>query len=307
VIASLLQELDTPVLLCLDQLEILLQKDPAALSDLSATLMAWLQEVPNLVLTLGCLHDGWGKLKTQPAFASFFDRTREWRLGELSADQATDLVVRRMRSWGAAPADKAEGWPFDLDNLRQTVTNKPAIPRGLLKDCHKRFEEWDAQGRKGEIKLSSGETGLDQDAEFLKEWAATLAKVSRDIKPAAHYSLDQLQAGIEEAIQIAKLGEHLPSGIEFEKYTVFNLKKIGSLAYPAVQIDLLMGPSRCPVVVTVGKPIENGTSFNSWFDALDEASKTPVVGTVAVWSVAKREEIERLGQLPEAARREIHP
>jgi hypothetical protein len=247
--------------------------------------MAWLQEVPNLILVLGCLTDKWKTLTAENE--AFRDRTQVWQLDQLTVDQAEELIVRRMRSWSESSNGRPRGWPFDLPSVRVLVNQTSANPRGLLQKCRLKFEEWDLRGRPGVIKLGDGERVIDEDAEFLREWNATLEKASRNIKAAAHYSLDQLQEGIKLAITVAGIGEHLPEGIKFEKQTWTTLKQVGSLSYPMGQIDLILGSRRLPIVVTVGKPIENGQGFNGWFNAFDSATKPPVIGAVAVWSVAK--------------------
>ncbi len=100
-VATLLQQVNTPLLVCLDQLEWLLKKDTACFPGLTAALMAWLQEVPNLVLVLGCISDEWGQLKSQNVYAAFLDRTKEWKLDQINPTQGTELIARRMQSLGS--------------------------------------------------------------------------------------------------------------------------------------------------------------------------------------------------------------
>ncbi|HVK08563.1 MAG TPA: FtsK/SpoIIIE domain-containing protein [Gemmataceae bacterium] len=285
-IGTLLAEVETPLVVSLDQTERILEKDATAFRDLTAALMAWLQEVPNLVLVVGCMSDAWGQLAVSKGYAAFLDRARVYKLDQMTPDQAAELVVRRMRSWDDLPAGAADGWPFDLADLKGLVDATPASPRALLQLCEPLFDEWRTGDRTGSVRLSGGGLKVDSDAEFLRQWSETVAAVGRDLKSAAHYQLDELWEGVREAVEVARLGGHLPGGVTLEKYTTFGLRKSDPASSPAAQIDLVAGSERFPVLVTVGKPIENGQKFNSWSDGLEAATQPPVVGAVAVWSVA---------------------
>ena len=145
-VATLLTQIATPLVLCLDQLEWLLEKDATAFVGLSTALMAWLQQIPNLVVVVGCMNDAWGRLAAHKTTAAFLDRTREWRLDQISAGQGVAMVVCRLRSWAEFRAGAAPGWPFDLAALQKFIEKTPPGPRGLLQVCGTAFDKWLAEG-----------------------------------------------------------------------------------------------------------------------------------------------------------------
>ncbi|MGH7223526.1 MAG: hypothetical protein ACRELF_09885, partial [Gemmataceae bacterium] len=284
-VASLLQHINTPLLLCLDQSEWLSQKDEAAFRDLTTALMSWLQAIPNLVLVLGCMSDAWAEVKTR-SHTSFLDRAKEWKLSQLSGEQAADMVVRRMRSWVDLPDGASNGWPFDLSSLEKWTRNNPAAPRNLLQMCGTRFDEWLAGGQKGIILIGPPPTPLPLDEAFLKEWSTRLDAATQSMKAAIDYQEADLWEGMREALRIAELGQLTPEGIRIENVTPQALKKGGNDPRPSANINLLAGPRRFAVVLAVSKN-DSGQAFGAWVNALEEALGDPVVGAVAVWSKAE--------------------
>jgi hypothetical protein len=284
VAATLLQQIKTPLLLCLDQSEWLMRKDKSTFRDLSAALMSWLQEVPNLVLVLGCMSDAWGDI-TGHAFEAFRDRTKTWKLDQLSPEQAVELVGRRMRSWADLPAGTSEGWPFDLPSISRLVGKTPPGPRGLLQLCGSAFDKWLAEGRKGVIALGADEKPPLAEA-FLKEWSSRLEAAKRSVKAAAHYQEADLWEGVEKAVQIARISQFVPDGVCLEKVTPQAIKKSPNDHRPSANIDLLVGSRRFAVVLAVSKK-DGGQAFGAWVTALEAALGDPVVGAVVVWPRAQ--------------------
>jgi hypothetical protein len=285
VVANLLQQLQTPLLICLDQIEWLMQKDQVAFRDLTAALMAWLQEVPNLVLILGCMSDDWARVPG--TFAAFKDRTKEWKLYQLSAEQAAELVVRRMRSWVDFPPGEVDGWPFDLASVKQHAGKSPISPRSLIQVCEAKFDKWLAEGKKRLIELGpNDENGQSQAEAFLKEWSIRLEGAKQSVKAAVNYQEADLWEGMQMALDIAQLGRLAPEGIHIEKVTPQALKKTAPDPRPSANIDLLAGEQRFAVVLAVSKK-DSGQAFGNWVKALDEALGDPVVGAVAVWPKAE--------------------
>jgi energy-coupling factor transporter ATP-binding protein EcfA2 len=286
VVATLLQQINTPLLFCLDQSEWLMQKEESAFRDLTAALMSWLQEVPNLVLVLGCMTDAWARVTGQ-TYAAFLDRTRTWKLDQLSPEQAGDLVDRRMRSWADLPVGAADGWPFDLASLKTLVGRTPAGPRGVLQLCGNAFDKWLAEGRRSIITF-----GLDPDDKpplaeaFLKEWSSRLEAAKRSVKAAIHYKEADLWEGVGEVVHIARIGQFVPTGVRLENVTPQAIKKGANDDRPSANIDLLAGARRFAVVLAVSKK-DGGVVFGHWINALEAALGDPVVGAVVVWPKAQ--------------------
>jgi hypothetical protein len=284
-VCTLLQQLNTPLLLCLDQLEWLLKKDVSVFPDLTAALMAWLQNVPNLVLILGCMSDVWGQLSSQGTYASFLDRTKQTRLDQISPAQAAELVTRRMRSWTDFPGGGADGWPFDLASLEKYIEKTPPGPRGLIQVCGTAFDRWLAEGRKGLITFSGPVDKQPLPEAFLADWAARLEAGRQSIKAPVHYQESELWDAVREAVQIARLGRFLPDGLQMEHITPQALKKTPRDERPSAQIDLVIGSQRQTVVVAVSKK-DGGVAFGAWYEAL-EAAIEKVAGAVVVWPKAQ--------------------
>jgi hypothetical protein len=287
VFATFLHQIHTPLLLCLDQTEWLMQKDATAFRDLTAALMSWLQEVPNLVLVLGCMTDAWASARDQTTYAAFLDRVRVWKLDQLSPDQAAELVARRMRSWADLPAGAAEGWPFDLPSLKWFVGGTPPGPRGLLQMCGTAFDKWLAEGRKGTIAFGTTSDDKPPLAEaFLKEWSGRLEAAKQSVKAAVHYQEAELWDGLQEAVGIAQRGQLAPDGVYIEKVTPQAIKKGSKDDRPSANIDLLVGAERFAVVLAASKK-DGGAAFAAWVDALEGALGDHVVGAVVVWPRAQ--------------------
>ena len=288
-VATLLQQIDTPLLLCLDQIEWLKQKDRTAdrtaFRDLTSALMSWLQAVPNLALVFGCMTDAWVEAKNQ-LFAAFLDRTKEWKLSQLSAEQAAELVARRMRAWDDLPAGAPDGWPFDLPSLVKWSRTHPIAPRNLLQLCGTRFDEWLAGGEKGTILIGPPPPPPPPNEAFLKEWSTRLDAATRSMKAAIDYQEADLWEGMQEALSLAQLGQFVPEGLRLEKITPQALEKSPKDDRPSANIDLLAGGRRFAVVLTVSKK-DSGKPFGFWVDALQKALGDPVVGAIAVWPKAR--------------------
>jgi hypothetical protein len=284
-VATLLQKSNTPLLLCLDQTEWLMQRDEIAFRDLTAALMSWLQQVPNLVLVLGCMSDHWARV-AQSTFASFLDRAQPWKLYQLSPEQAKDLVVRRMRTWTERKSQDPDGWPFDLTSLQKLAGKTPASPRGLLQLCASRFDKWLAEGRKGAIFLDGEDEKPPLEEAFLKEWSSRLQAARQMLKAAIHYQEADLWDAAAAVLGIARQAQLVLEGMRIEKITPQALRKSNTDARPSAQIDLLVGGRRFAVVLAVSKK-DGGVAFGAWFDALEAALGDPVVGAVVVWPKAQ--------------------
>jgi hypothetical protein len=286
-VATLLQRINVPLMLCLDQIEWLLRKDAKAFRDLTTALMAWLQEVPNLVLVFGCMTDEWRSTKEQATHAAFLDRVKERQLKELSQDQAAELVTLRMRSWAGLPAEPADGWPFDLGSLKKFVGAIPAGPRGLLQECSRAFDRWLAEGRKGIITFGPIIDPKPPLAEaFIKEWSVRLEATKQTAKAAVHYQEADLWEGLQEAVRIAQRSQIVPDGVRIEKIAPQAIKKGSKDDRPSANIDLLVGAKRFAVVLAATKK-DSGVAFGHWVDALEGALGDPVVGAVVVWPRAQ--------------------
>ncbi len=154
-VATMLTHIKTPLLLCIDQIEWLLQKDAIAFRDLTAALMAWLQDVPNLIIVLGCIKERWIDLAQQGTYQAFLGRIKRWDLRHLKPHEAGELVTRRMDTWVGTTDGRASGWPFDMASVEGFAEKVAPMPRGLIEHCRTAFDKWIVEGATGLIKLSA--------------------------------------------------------------------------------------------------------------------------------------------------------
>ncbi len=127
VIATLLQLVSIPLIICCDQIEAVL-KDEKGPINFSNDLMGILQAVPNLLIIISCLEDKWPVLQgaAQQSFRGRF--YPELKLSNLSAPQAVELVQRRMRVWQHPRSDKYPTFPFRLEAINNFADQAPRAP-----------------------------------------------------------------------------------------------------------------------------------------------------------------------------------
>ncbi len=92
-LTGLLHRLQIPVVVCCDQSEKLLKME-GGMEMLTTALMGWVDQIPNLVLSMTFLKDDWKKLNE--SFGSFCDRTQQLNLDSLQPTQAVELIRKRM-------------------------------------------------------------------------------------------------------------------------------------------------------------------------------------------------------------------
>jgi hypothetical protein len=204
--AELLRLNGTPLVVCFDQLEELFKNDRGGFTALTGQLMSWLQEVPNLLLGVGCLEETWKTVRAEAGYKSFVDRVTECALPALTGAEAVELVERRMRTWADSDTKQPPGWPFDLDSVRKYAEKHEPAPRFFIQQkCAPAFTAWLSKKRQGLIKLDEGDVGpvLESDA-FKDEWGKTLQKLQAEKKPASDLQDVELWAGVNEALALAQ-------------------------------------------------------------------------------------------------------
>ena len=169
-----------PVVLCLDQLDVLLADDQAP-ARISNDMMILLAKIPNLLIVLSCLKVEWKGMEQRFNQAFFWVRTRLHGLTELAVEQSVDLVRRRLTDWPGRRPSAGECSPFDEDSLRAFLTARPQVPRSLIQECRQKFESWlDAGNIDSHILMADGETPRDEGASFRREWDREIDEIRRD-------------------------------------------------------------------------------------------------------------------------------
>lgn len=97
----------------------------------------------------------------------------------------------------------------------------------------------------------------------------------------------ELWAGVEQALQVAKLGQYVPDGVQFERYQRDALRSSPNDSRPSAELHLTAGAARIPLVLAVSKK-DGGVAFGKWYEVLVEALGKSVPGAVVVWPKAKR-------------------
>lgn len=286
-VAELLRAMDTPLVLCFDQLEVLFEKDQEAFREMTSQLMGWLQTIPNLVIAIACFSDLWKHVTGLAGYKSFVDRVATYRLQPLSADQATEFIQRRMESWTDHDPTNGVGWPFELGSVRQYVEKHLPSPRGFTQEqCRNRFDDWLAKKRQGLIALDKMAGPQPLSVLFTQEWTQELEATRNDRKTATDTQEFDLWTAVEEALYVASIGKYCPVGMSFEKIERQPLKSTASDGRPSAKLVLTVSGRIIAVIVAVSKK-DGGTAFGHWFSALEQTITKPVIGAVVVWPRAQ--------------------
>jgi hypothetical protein len=286
-VAELLRLNKVPLVLCFDQLEELFKNDRSGFSALTGQLMSWLQEVPNLLIGIGCLAGTWKELRAEAGFASFIQRVSEFDLPVLTGLEAAELVERRMKSWTDHDVKQPAGWPFDLDSVRAYADKHRPPPRYFIQhECAPRFNEWLTGKRQGTIRFEGGVKEAPLTEQFRLEWTRSLETIQKDKKPATDVQDADLWAGVEEALVIARLGGYKLDGFSITAVHPQPLAKSPTDSRPSARIDIITGGKPGSVLVAVNKK-DSGPAFNGWQTALANALAGSVAGAVVVWPRAE--------------------
>ncbi len=273
-LAVLLQKTGKTLVLCFDQLEFILRSDNKHFDAFRDQLMAWLQEVPNLLITVGCMEADWVKKVETELNASFIRRCQVIPLSYLKPDEAVEVVVRRMNSWDGRQSQQAPGWPFALDHLRK-FAEAGLKPSALINLCCTDFQRWLLGDRKSPIFIGGGTT--DPSAEFVNEWNARLAKIKSQNKKEDSYQEAEIFEAFQFAVEAGQLGTIVPGG----------LKETAACKRPSSAVSVSRDGKKETVLLTFTRK-DGGVAFGSWVNALEEAiSKHHAVGAVAIWPKQK--------------------
>lgn len=288
--AALIHRLGMALVICCDQSEALLVR-PGAAAELCNSLIGWLDTIPNLVLTVSCLKDQWGKLKDN-AFSAFPDRVQELDLLDLNGAQAVELVRRRLAAWPSRRPEKSPLWPFREQNLLDYAARKPRSPRELLKGCAATLEAW---GARHGPRQEDGEVNVGGDGEkrpiedlFRQEWTRTLEAVRREQLAPADLQEERLFRSVRESLNLLQLAGASVGGLELIQMQDEALASPANARRLSVQVKLgaRSSPEAVAVVVAVTK-LNGGPQMGGFVNALKAAVADPVAGAVLVRPVAE--------------------
>jgi DNA segregation ATPase FtsK/SpoIIIE-like protein len=283
-LAALLHRVHMSLVICCDQSEGLLRR-PEAAKDLSASLISWLDTIPNLVLAVSCLKDQWPKFEAS-AFSSFPQRAHEYELLELTGPEAVELVRRRLATW---PNRRPENpfWPFKEQSILQAASKKPLSARGLLKLCSLAIENWMA---KRNTKEGDGEISIDGTSEkrpvedlFRQEWARTLDGVAQEKLSPDDLQEERLFRAVRESMEVLRLARTPIGGLELLQIQDGALASAKNTKRFSLQLKLGAKTSSAALGVVVAlTKLKGGQQMGGFVNSLEEAVADPIAGAVLV-------------------------
>jgi hypothetical protein len=284
-VAVLFQRLHLPVLFCFDQLDAV-SKDENGPKAITTELMAWLDEIPNLLIVMSCLESEWPKIKDR-GFKSFPDRAVPLKLEKVSAPQAVDLVRRRLRSWVGYQPERGAMWPFDVAAIERFATSKQLSPRGFVQDCSAAFSRWLDERPATLIDLTAGgPKPRTLEEEFLAAWNQELLAVQQAKVLPENQQEDWLFKSVHEALKLAHEGKLLLDGAQLLGMQAGALRASPNDARPSLELRLGIGEQAFRVVVAVTRN-DSGVRFGAYIDALEDATGKQVAGAVLVRPTSK--------------------
>jgi hypothetical protein len=277
-LAILLHRLQMPVVIFFDQSELLLHQ-PGALKDLTTAYMGWLDKTPNLVLGLTFLSDAWKQLGKDDGFKGFMDRCRPLDLGTMSGPQAVELVRNRLAGWPGARRDKSALWPFREEDLMKFANQMPLFPRGLLKTCAAKLDQWLVKRSEQEVQIDEVKAPPPPPEElFRREWVQCLERVRKAQISPDNLQVERLFRSTREALQLLQLGHTTVGGFELLQMQEGAIKNELSLQ---LKIGLNGSSDARAIVVGVTK-LSGGQAITHFLRALKDSVADPVVGAVLV-------------------------
>jgi DNA segregation ATPase FtsK/SpoIIIE, S-DNA-T family len=284
-VAALIHRLGMAVVLCCDQSEALVIRPDAAV-ELSNSLVGWLDSIPNVVLTLSCLRDKWGDLRSN-AFSSFGDRVQELEPADLNGPQAVNLVRCRLAHWPDRRPDKSPFWPFREADLLAFASRKPRSPRDMLRACAASMETWIAkQGHlKGdsEAEIDPGNAPRPIEDLFRLEWTKALEEVKKQKLSPDDVQEERLFRSVRESLEVLKLAKAPIGGLELLQVQDGALGRADKAKRLGLQLKLGVKSSVDAVAVVVAlTKLNGGPKLAGFINALKGAVADPVAGAVLV-------------------------
>jgi S-DNA-T family DNA segregation ATPase FtsK/SpoIIIE len=280
-VATLLQRVGIPLVICCDQLEAVLKNEEAGPINLSNGLVGLLHSVPNTLLVLGCLEDAWKIVIKSNMHQSFLARVYPpLSLATLTDGQAIELVRRRVAGWDGNQG-KGGTWPISADSIREFVGGlNEQPPRALVQKCRAAIDDWQSTGKEP-VDIASGVI-LPYPDVFIKHWNTELAKIQQKARSPGDLQEAQLFQSVKYAIEIARAANYLPTGAKVLDLTDGPIVPGSNDPRPSLTLRLDIGGRAVKVVVAVTKR-DAGGAFHHYVGALMEAiSPRGVVGAVLV-------------------------
>jgi len=272
-----------PMVLCLDQLDVLLTDKERAPLQFSNAMMILRDGIPNLLIVLGCMLVDWRFMAADKFNKAFVDRTAEaYILNPLTEPEATELIRRRLTHWAAGPEGREGWWPLNEGSFRRLMDDQQ-VPRSLIKWCEQRYQEWADAGDLGQlIDLKPAGPGEVHDlpARFRLEWDRVLgpiqaARTLEDVQDARLF-----RAFKEGLALLATMPEGIHRGIIPEVIHPEPIKQAaGKAPLHRYSFEVVLRGRKGPESVILAlESNHSGQSFRFYLPAALEALSTRGVG-----------------------------
>jgi hypothetical protein len=285
-IASLLQH-QVPMVLCCDQLEALTTNLEQGPKQVSNVLMGLLAAAPNLQIIVSCLEDTWDDLTAgKRVHSSFPQRTKSSELEYLNADQAVELVRRRIQGWPGERADLGPTWPIQEEAIRRYVGQKDIGPRGLMLLCASAYDRWmDENSSPWITRIPYTQDQPDLTKLFLSVWEKRVEAFRGDPKQApAEIQEERLYRAVREALVLYREADYIVQGTRLNNIQDNALPAGTITKRPACLLDVAGKTGNWSVIVAVTH-FSDGRAAPHYLDAVKsafEAGKGKVIGLVLI-------------------------
>jgi len=274
-----------PMVLCLDQLDVLLTDKERAPLQFSNAMMILRDGIPNLLIVLGCLQVDWAFMVADKFNHAFNDRIAlPHKLDRLTEPEAAELIRRRLTHWAYGPEGREGWWPLDEGSFRRLMDDQQ-VPRSLIKWCEQRYQEWAEAGDLGklvDLKPMDDEANkiADLPALFRQEWARVL-EAAGTIGVLENVQDSRLFRAFKEGLGLLTTmpgGVH--RGITPQAIHEKPVKQAGGIApVHRYSLDVVLKGRKGPESITLAlESNHSGPSFRFYFPAALETVKERVVG-----------------------------
>lgn len=278
-LAFIFKQLALVPFICCDQSEGLLHR-PAALKELTTSLMGWVDGIPNLVLSLTFLEDEWKKL-SQDLYGAFLDRSHTLRLDRLNGTQAVELVRRRLASWPGTRQGKGPLWPFVEKDIINFAEKHQPTPRALLKQCALSLNTFLAKRSDQAIDIRPVEEKRPLEELFQQEWARSLDAIQKEQLDPENIQEERLFRATRSALDYLREARLGVGGMELLQIQAGALPNPDKHLSLQLKLALVGSAEAIPVVVALTK-LSGGKQMTSFINALEEAVADPVVGSILI-------------------------
>lgn len=272
-----------PMVLCLDQLDVLLTEKETAPLHFSNAMMLLRGSIPNLLLVLGCLQVDWTVMAADKFSRAFRDRTAEAQVLDLLTEpEASELIHRRLQHWPGGPEGRESWWPIDVGSFRRLMAD-PQTPRGIINWCEQRYQEWADDGdlsRLVDLMPEDRNGPVDEVILFRREWdkvmeAVDASRVLEDVQDQRLFRAFREGLGLLATQPRVDHRDIVPEAIHDNPIP----QVIGNTKYARYSFEVVLrGRKGAESVIIALESNHNAHSFHPYFQKAKETCQGRAVG-----------------------------